>query len=281
MNKELILHENLIEVDLLNDFWEYQKKSRESFYYLSSKNIQLESVIVLNNRSENESNKIKAEIQRLYNESKSLIVEYKQHDSFSKKMNEEDHNSIKEVAITNVKDDLTYLDGKRIVELFENCIKLKCEMDKMQLEILHLLIEESKNLIQCIIKGFKNLENKFLIEINESLLSVQTNHSVDEDKIITYCINIKNQSHRKDMIKEGVDFPRNFKCVDYTYVLTKKREEYKKFNRLVIENLGLVETEMVFRNEKKRNNLQFFFNVIVTISTIITLIITILQVIYN
>ncbi|HBJ1652393.1 hypothetical protein [Clostridium botulinum] len=280
MDKEIILHENLIEIDLFNEFWDYQKKYRESLYYLRSLKIALESIIVIN-RIEVEVNKVKDTINKLYNQCEVLINKYKNYEKSFYKENKKDNDIFNEIAITTTEDSLIYLEGKEILELTKTAIGLKSEIDKLQIGILSLLINESKNTIDTIIKGFKNLETQFLNEKNTRLLYIRNNHSVDEDRIVTYKINVNNIKLKKDFTSEKIQLPQCFKCTDYTYILDYKREEYRKFDDFVMQYIGLIEKEKKYISEKRKSNLQFFFNIMITISTITTLIINVFKFIYG
>lgn len=280
MDKQIILHENLVEIDLFKEFWDYQKKCRESLYHLRSLKIALESIVVVNKKGEDVKN-TKEIIGRLHNKCKGLISKYEEHEKLFYDYDKKDNEAFSEVAITSDEDNLTYLEGKEILALIKTAISLKSDMDKVQIDILNLLIDESKHTIDSIIKGFDNLKMHFLKEKNTRLLYFRTNRSVDEDKIITYKINVSNIKVKKDFIAEKNQLPQWVKCEDYSYILDYKREEYNKFEGLVIEYLGLTQKEKIYINEKRKANLQFFFNIIITISTITTLVINILKYIYN
>lgn len=280
MDKQLILHENLVEIDLFKEFWDYQKKCRESLYHLKSLKIALESIVVVN-RNEEDVKKVKEVINKLHSKCNVLISKYEEQEKILYNYSKKNDEDFSEVAITIDEDNLTYLKDKEILKSMKTAISLKSEIDKVQIDILNLLIDESKNTIDSIIKGFENLVMHFLKEKNTRLLYFRTNRSVDEDKIITYKINISNIKAKKDFIAEKNQLPQWIKCTDYSYILDYKRQEYSKFEGLVIEYLGLIQQEKIYITEKRKASLQFFFNIIITISTITTLVINLLKYIYN
>lgn len=280
MEKEIILYENLVEIDLLKEFWDYQKKCRESLYHLKSLKIALESVIVVD-RPEEDVNKVKENINKLHSKCEVMITKYESHEKLFYNYSEKDKEAFSEVAIATDEDNFTHLKGNEILESIKTAISLKSDMDKLQIDILNLLIDESNHTIHNTIKRFKNLEIQFLSEKNKRLLYIRTNHSVDEDKIVTYKISTSNTKAKKDFAMEKMQFPQFVKRKDYTYILKYKREEYRGVDNLIIEYIGLMQKEKVYINEKRKTNLQLFFNIIITISTITTLVINILKFIYN
>ena len=280
MDKQIILHENLVEIDLFKEFWDYQKKCRESLYHLKSLKIALESILVVN-RNEEDAKKVKEVINKLHSKCNVLISKYEEQEKILYNYSKKNDEDFSEVAITIDEDNLTYLTDKEILKSMKTAISLKSEIDKVQIDILNLLIDESKNTIDSIIKGFENLVMHFLKEKNTRLLHFRTNRSVDEDKIITYKINISNIKAKKDFIAEKNQLPQWIKCTDYSYILDYKREEYIKFEGIVIEYLELTQKEKIYITEKRKAGLQLFFNIIITISTITTLVINILKYIYN
>ena len=123
----MILHENLISVDVLNDYWKIHKTTRESVYYLD----ELIKFITNNNIQINEKDKI--------------LYRYK---ILSKKFHEIDKNNFKK-EIMNINENKlekevaaeAYISIGQQFKLIIKYINLKAELDELQYDLLRNLVD--------------------------------------------------------------------------------------------------------------------------------------------
>lgn len=268
MDNKIIIHENLVEIDIIDDFFHYQKICRESYYYLRSLYYELENYLFIIEKNDKIDNEIKAKIDKSKNTIKSTMDKFIDFDKKTFTHGENFVDNLKEL-----------IDFKKVLEALTFSIKLKSEIDFLQIEVLTFFIEDVIKKIELIIKGKRNLELTFLAQNKKLLLEMQTKHSCDEDRINTYKINIKNQKIRKE-VKE-VNFPIYLKERDYEYELCFSRERYSLFNNFLMEYLSLSTKEEIKEKDDKKNNLQMWFNIIVTISSVGSVIMSILDYIYK
>ncbi|MDT9335897.1 hypothetical protein P3F01_05795 [Clostridium perfringens] len=272
----MILHENLISVDVLNDYWKIHKTTRESVYYLD----ELIKFITNNNIQINEKDKI--------------LYRYK---ILSKKFHEIDKNNFKK-EIMNINENKlekevaaeAYISIGQQFKLIIKYINLKAELDELQYGLLRNLVD------------YENKKNKILVKDNslakQKMKKIQIDNSIrhilkqsnEKDKLDTYKIFIDTKGMKsrelnelkKELSNEGYNnnyFIYDIK--DYTYLLKdiklELRDELNLKDKL---ELILMEDE---KNKKieKRNNLQFWFNIIFGVGTLLGLLVSIIGLILD
>ncbi|EOT2958950.1 hypothetical protein ACSW9O_09835 [Clostridium perfringens] len=272
----MILHENLISVDVLNDYWKIHKTTRESVYYLD----ELIKFITNNNIQINEKDKI--------------LYRYK---ILSKKFHEIDKNNFKK-EIMNINENKlekevaaeAYISIGQQFKLIIKYINLKAELDELQYDLLRNLVD------------YENKKNKILVKDNslakQKMKKIQIDNSIrhilkqsnEKDKLDTYKIFIDTKGMKsrelnelkKELSNEGYNnnyFIYDIK--DYTYLLKdiklELRDELNLKDKL---ELILMEDE---KNKKieKRNNLQFWFNIIFGVGTLLGLLVSIIGLILD
>ncbi|MCH1962952.1 hypothetical protein MCG45_08670 [Clostridium perfringens] len=272
----MILHENLISVDVLNDYWKIHKTTRESVYYLD----ELIKFITNNNIQINEKDKI--------------LYRYK---ILSKKFHEIDKNNFKK-EIMNINENKlekevaaeAYISIGQQFKLIIKYINLKAELDELQYYLLRNLVD------------YENKKNKILVKDNslakQKMKKIQIDNSIrhilkqsnEKDKLDTYKIFIDTKGMKsrelnelkKELSNEGYNnnyFIYDIK--DYTYLLKdiklELRDELNLKDKL---ELILMEDE---KNKKieKRNNLQFWFNIIFGVGTLLGLLVSIIGLILD
>ncbi|MDK0903506.1 hypothetical protein QTI81_01775 [Clostridium perfringens] len=272
----MILHENLISVDVLNDYWKIHKTTRESVYYLD------ELIKFINNNN----------IQ--INEKDKILYRYK---ILSKKFHEIDKNNFKK-EIMNINENKlekevaaeAYISIGQQFKLIIKYINLKAELDKLQYDLLRNLVD------------YENKKNKILVKDNslakQKMKKIQIDNSIrhilkqsnEKDKLDTYKIFIDTKGMKsrelnelkKELSNEGYNnnyFIYDIK--DYTYLLKdiklELRDELNLKDKL---ELILMEDE---KNKKieKRNNLQFWFNIIFGVGTLLGLLVSIIGLILD
>ena len=270
----MILHENLISVDVLNDYWKIHKTTRESVYYLD------ELIKFINNNNIQINEKI--------------LYRYK---ILSKKFHEIDKNNFKK-EIMNINENKlekevaaeAYISIGQQFKLIIKYINLKAELDKLQYDLLRNLVD------------YENKKNKILVKDNslakQKMKKIQIDNSIrhilkqsnEKDKLDTYKIFIDTKGMKsrelnelkKELSNEGYNnnyFIYDIK--DYTYLLKdiklELRDELNLKDKL---ELILMEDE---KNKKieKRNNLQFWFNIIFGVGTLLGLLVSIIGLILD
>lgn len=283
----IILYENLRNIDILDDYWKIAKECRESYYnLLSLENFLNNKTMVLEKQqsSEEQLNKIN-ELNISINKVKEEFI--KTDGYIDNNINNTDEIS-KEVSI-----DLSvhetdskkytkcneYIQEKAILGLLLDFIKLKENIDRIQLEVLTFLNKNLNDINKVVLNDNKKLENIYVECSNELLVINAFRRSTDEDKIVTYKINCKNKELKEDFKKQRIKLPKVVEVVDYSFNIKTLKRIYYKYSQL---NIKLLEfSEKIEKQDKldKLNKKQYYFNIIVTISTIISTIIAIISLI--
>ncbi|HAT4140587.1 TPA: hypothetical protein I9Z86_000495 [Clostridium perfringens] len=272
----MILHENLISVDVLNDYWKIHKTTRESVYYLD------ELIKFINNNN----------IQ--INEKDKILYRYK---ILSKKFHEIDKNNFKK-EIMNINENKlekevaaeAYISIGQQFKLIIKYINLKAELDELQYDLLRNLVDYENKKNKILVKDNRLAKQKMKkIQIDNSIRHI-LKQSNEKDKLDTYKIFIDTKGMKsrelnelkKELSNEGYNnnyFIYDIK--DYTYLLKdiklELRDELNLKDKL---ELILMEDE---KNKKieKRNNLQFWFNIIFGVGTLLGLLVSIIGLILD
>lgn len=262
-DEKCILIENPVNVDIIGEYIKYLKFCRESCYYLRSLLNELDNTCILEGeKSEAEINKIKNRINQLKEEAKKIISEYEEEDKNNGAGDEDELRQNRDGYTKEVS--LSF-----IVDSLEKSISLKSNIDEVQMKIFKIIIGQLKESIRIIIKDYPELGRKFMLEEKESILNMQLNHSTDEDKMNNYILDVKDKKYKKYFKKEKIKLPIYFNYRDYTYNLNICRKEYKKYSVLLIKYISEVNEAEKMKTINRRNNLQFVFNIIVAIATVI------------
>ncbi|MDU2491195.1 MAG: hypothetical protein E7D27_11525 [Clostridium celatum] len=279
MNKVDVLTENLVKIDLLDDYWNIQKKCRKDFYNLRSLKIRIDNIsfIVVTNRSKEEIERIKKYRRELSKRSEILLNKFELHDKKLKIKNQylnEDNGSISKDEVAIDKDDELYylVDIKDILTHLREAIILRSNINMLQKEILEELINEQEYIDSILIGD--EINGEWLQYQNDQLIKKIFNHSTDEDRIDTYEIDIKNRSIKKDLMKDtGIQLPVYEKCKNVDFDLNYLRDRFKDAFDLQIKIC-----DIKYKNKKEeiqecRNRKQHNFNIMITIATIVATII--------
>lgn len=285
---DILLIENRVDIDLLEDYWTYQKAARESYYCLKSLYIMLTTNLIISGDGiEEEVDKRKEKKEKLVNKSKDYIEKY---EKFEKDIDNGEFclnatgkldELISETLDKSPTEGVTYC-----IYLYETtilAIDFKSKFDKLQLEILEFVNRQTEIIIQMLIGDRVKLKHDFLIRLSRSLTRTQLEHSVDEDKKDTYVIGIKNKNLLNLPKVNTLGFPKYYSSIDYTYNLFREKEKYANYNELLVYYMGKVEEEKENELREKRDAMQYKFNkwivgatVITTITAIVTIVIEIL-----
>ncbi|MFR5642717.1 MAG: hypothetical protein ACLTK7_06090 [Clostridium paraputrificum] len=276
--ERFILHENLVQVDLLEDYWKYQKKLRESYYYLKSIFIKLTNngFAYLKEKDELEQLNKKERIDSLVIKAKKLMDEYEDYDkAFLTEekeclnyMVENQENNVSElIAATLENDDFPDISDTMLLENTLLAINLKCSIDSVQIELLTLVTDETFKIIDNLISKSNRLKNHYMYYRNKQLCEYQLSHSADEDRINTYKIDISEGKYKKDC---NLIYPIYYKKRDHSYNLNFERERYRNANDLLMTYLRMVNEDEENKKREKRDKLQYWFNIVIGIMTIVT-----------
>lgn len=279
MNKVDVLTENLVKIDLIDDYWNIQKKCRKDFYNLRSLKIRIDNIsfIVGTNRSKEEIERIKKYRSELSKRAKILLNKFELHDKKLKTKNQylnEDNGGINtdEVAIDK-EDELYYLvDIKDILTHLREAIILRSNINMLQKEILEELINEQEYIDSILIDD--SISGEWLQYQNDQLIKKIFNHSTDEDRIDTYEIDIKNRSLKKELIKDtGIQLPVYENCKNLDFDLNYLRDRFKDAFDLQIKICDIKDKNKKEEIQECRNRKQHNFNIMITIATIVATII--------
>lgn len=285
--ERFILHENLVQVDLLEDYWKYQKKLRESYYYLKSIFIKLTNngFAYLKEKDELEQLNKKERIDSLVIKAKKLMDEYEDYDkAFLTEekeclnyMVENQENNVSElIAATLENDDFQAISDTMLLENTLLAINLKCSIDSVQIELLTLVTDETFKIIDNLISKSNRLKNHYMYYRNKQLCEYQLSHSADEDRINTYKIDISEGKYKRDC---NLIYPIYYKKRDHSYNLNFERERYRNANDLLMTYLRMVDEDEENKKREKRDKLQYRFNIMIGIMTIITTITAIVTIV--
>lgn len=256
-----IIHENLVEVDIIKDIFVLAKACRESFYFLKSLGNLMGGQFFFK-ESAKEIEKYFKQIEQLKKSFENLDEIFSFSDTIKDQM-------VRLNPVTNVETPSLYAYVKRYIEL-------KSRMDNLQIEILDFLMgEESK-----ILRKFTE-ERPYLSEMEgllqlDSLILLAFNHSSEEDRVNSYKLISKDRETIFVLKSKGIDLPEIIKIRDYTFELNKKRDLFKQrhesFMKLLLKSPELEEE----KNIKELTKKQYSFNKQVTVLTYIVVLLTLL-----
>lgn len=291
-NKDFKISENLRRINIVDDFWELAKECRQSHYYLRSlKNFLNGSIVLKDNGKDGDKFRgIEMEVKDL--NSRIVLAE----DNFQlleasmvAKKNEHDksriNKSTEEAAATQLNDsidtDLFYVKVSELFQLLIKFVKLKEEIDKLQLDILVCIGKNRSTINQIVSKKNSKLETVYTQCIENSLIETAFNHSVDEDKIDTYEFYAVDNEARAELKKSGIVLPYCLKVVDYSFNIKANRKILENYLKLTLKLLDMNQRIDEENELKKLNHKQYYFNIVVTIFTIIATICSIISLKYT
>lgn len=272
-----VLTENLVKVDLIDDYWKIQKKCRRDFYNLRSLKIRIDNFnfIVETNRSKDDIKRIEQYRRELSKRAEILLNKFEVHDNKLKiksQIKNEDYisRSFDEVAMDKNEDELYYeVDVVDILAHLRETIILRSNINILQKEILEELIEEQEYINSILIDDAIN--GIWIQYNNDQLMKRIFNHSTDEDRIDTYQIDINNRSIKKEFIKDtSIQLPVYENCTNVDYDLDYLRNRFKDAFDLQIKICDIKDKNKKEEIQENRNRKQHNFNITITIATIVT-----------
>lgn len=276
LKNEGAISENFRKVDIINNFWDICKGCRESFYYLKSLEMLCSIIITIKNELDE---KIVKKIKSEY-----INIE-KNYDNLEKKLLQRNINKKNGIAVS-----ANYAGYNRklcclsTTELYDFIIKyadLKDNIDRVQIKILDFLIENRDKINNSLAKKDKRLESIYLHYYQDSLLNNALNHSTDEDKIVTYEFNCNGNESLLELKNNDIILPIYKIYTDYIYLFKTRREELKNLYELTLKLMDIDEKLREKIQIKKLNKKQYYFNIIVTIFTVIATITSIWSLTYT
>ncbi len=246
--------ENLININLPEDFETISGNTRESIYFLTSlENLFKEHVITLDFIDKDlYSNRIK----RMHE----CLQEFEKLENIFYYPSEEQ-------ILPNGLIQLRFKDFNEYIDYAIEYIYLKEKTDELQLEILSYLFDIDNSIIDKIASKTEylgDLKSQYVIRF---LTYSAFEHSRDEDKFDNYRIYISNKKESKEY-KKKYDYPIMLKCRNYDFNIIKKRKLYKISRNSLIEimqNIPKLEEEkhlneinkQQFKMSKKVNRLNY------------------------
>lgn len=168
-----------------------------------------------------------------------------------------------------------------IFNIIIKAINLKEKIDKLQLSILEFLYDTLNELNADIAKAYEKSNFLYISTLQKSLTKIRFEHSTDEDKIDTYELKCQNNDVRRDLKSKNVKLPYYIKARDYSYNLDKLRFKYDEQSKLNIELISMLQTIKKEEELQKLNKRQYYFNIIVTVFTVLSTLIGISQLIIS
>lgn len=267
-NYENIIRENLKVIDVYEGFFNEAKECRESYYYLRS----LKNIFSIH-------------LCREVDYDKKVI------DELNKRIEQAElaFNAIEEIAAINevsIKDELMPMFTKTIklpqmIEMIKENLDLKSKLDKLQIDILNYLINIDNKIIDELTNNKTYLSDYYIQYKFNLLTNIAFIHSTDEDKIITNKIHCNSKNIENRLKDAGIKLPVYEKIRDYSFELTRKRNEYKLCRETLLKLLEMepkLEEEIYF---KELNKKQFSYNRQITILTYIVTVFTIITLIFG
>lgn len=285
-NDIITISENLIKIDILDNLWDVLKKCRESYYYLRSLKAMLESGTLLVKKSdENENRDTEMKVNESHKNMLSLEDEFNIIDSLllnggdtsSQTLAEEEAATTKQQLVSD--DSIKFMEEYKIFNIIISAINLKEKIDKLQLSILKFLYDTVNELNADIAKDYEKLNFLYISTLQRSLTKIRFEHSTDEDKINTYEISCKNNDVRRDLKIKNIKLPYYIRSRDYSYNLDKLRFGYDEQSKLNIELISMLQTIKKEEELQKLNKRQYYFNITVTIFTVLSTLVGISQLI--
>lgn len=284
----IVLCENPVEIDLFKEYLDYLKSMRESYYYLKSLYVNLTEGFVMcsDSLTDEEIQNRRKKLNNYRDRTKKLLDEFNDFEKnklgIENTQQVESQNVFEEIAVTKENNGDSMNTGWEFEDLVSTLfysIDKKSEMDLLQIEIINFINDETRHIINVLISDFQRLKNEFAFSIKKELVEYQMNHSVDEDKIVTYIIDVKDKDYNRILRKNGFELPLYHKKRDNTYNLIKARDMYKFYNDSMIHFMIELEKEKEKEVKEKRDKLQYRFNIMIGIMTIITTITAIVTIV--
>lgn len=262
MKYDLILHENLVDVDLIKDYFKIAQTCRESYYHLESLKHHCEEVAAEDTPSQ-------------------VCNFLLQVQDFRQRF------LMNDVACTHSHNDYIIppefceVEADALYQKVKNNLTLICQMDKLQIEILGFLINYCRRKSKNLVKEEPLLEEIYRELEAEYFLEIMFFHSSDENKIANYKLDTKKTDIKKDLKGENISLPEYFKLSDYSFLVNKRRTEYKHWRRAYMELLRVMPK---LKQEKNLNIIaekQFTYNKHITYLTYLVAILTVIMALFT
>ena len=286
------LTENLEIINLFQDFWFYQKKSRDLFYELESVKLIIENLDIYliegifdkigepyyYDEKEMLIEKIDIEFKKFTDSENELIGENKGETTISR-LDILSFNELKKADI----------DFYRYIVLTEETIKFSQKIKSLLIKCYYFINEVHVSIIDVLAEKLDiGTVKKKNIQIDlESLKYLRSREKTDRDKIVTYKFIIDNKDFKSEskfinfitasLDREGYKLPYFFKQRNYDYYYKLSKKDYSNSHKLLHDTIMSLEDYKKEKIQEKRNNIQYYFNIVITISTIISLVFLILS----
>lgn len=231
---DFIFHEYLVKYNIEVDYFNIQKKTRESYMYLEElKEIYFNSIEVETRTGS--SNEIRRNFKRQILD---LLEEFEELDRLPYDYFQESYIQDGKVKIRGHE----LKEGKLedIINILSSFVKLKEKIDKLQLEILKHICDQYLIILQ-IITDNDNTGLDYVINLNEATMYKHFNIDTDLDRIDTIELGLAKGSKLDNMFnkKEKEILPYYLKVVNYDRLLERQRVLFKEYSKALIESMKL------------------------------------------
>ncbi|WP_443660927.1 hypothetical protein [Clostridium algidicarnis] len=282
--KEVIMSENLIKINIVDDYWGILKKCRESYYYIVSLKSVLKGLTFVKTKTDlDAATKYISEIDKLIKEFQNLENTYLKEDSFQMHESEINKNTVSKIVNEfegRFTEKLNYVDELDVFISLLKYIILDEKMNKEQLEALTFINNARRQFNSSLANQYDELKELIFDYNQDILLSVYLQRSSDEDKIITYEIYSNNRDIVTGLKKSDIVLPRHVKYKDYSFNISTLRDLTKreiKFTAKLLENISLIKNTREMETINKRMNKLTKIGVMLAILSTLASIISIFQ----
>ncbi|NVK66317.1 MAG: hypothetical protein HWE22_17120 [Flavobacteriales bacterium] len=213
--KEIIANRN--DLTFPEDFYEIAAECRESKYFLDSLEVFATEHIVLPEDHNEE---------KFYSHSKRIKDCQKQFEELEKKVFFNEENTLDDGRVK--------IDAFEIIDTGLKYIRLKEQIDQLQVDILEYQYEISYNLLNKFVEGKEYLKVLSSQYRSKSHLFSAFTHSRDEDKFDNYRITFKNKGLIKEYSKKN-EYPIRLKVRNHEFLLNKWREQFKTIKQSEVD----------------------------------------------
>lgn len=248
-NNKIILHENPVELDIIDDYFKVAKKCRDSYFQLFSLKRHFDEVTI---------NISLPQVKMLSNEANKLINRFIEIDIIS--CSDANQDTITQPNFRETEDYDIY---KRL----KGYIDLSCQLDKVQIDMFNFLVNLKRDMSKDLAKENPLLNTLFQEFESEYYLEIMFLHSSEESNILNYKLIAKRQDVKKDLRNKNITLPEFFNIQDYSYIVNKRRIEYRHWyraHRRLVQALPKLMQENYLHEISKK---QYYYNKHITYLT--------------
>lgn len=267
-NEMIIISENYRELDIFDDFYLVQQECRESKYYLNSLVTMLQHHVVL---PENYDKSIIDQYMKRAN-----VIQEK-YSELEKRRGTEENGKIQcGIQDFDIEKHIVNIGIEKLPEIMLKYIKLKNEIDYIQVELLNYLIQVKKDMCEAISKTHDRLDIIFAEYNSQAQMYCALHKSADSDRVDTIAFSCKEKKVLKDLPK---DIHQKYKIRNNNYNVEFYRnllEMWQSFSIDILKQKEEFEQKSLLVDLSKK---QYEINVCIVILTITVIILTVVSIV--